>query len=99
MIWMDQMEPGPSPKRGDIVQTNLGNRRERTWMILYARRMRRRERTAVPRFRIWMARWWELEADFRMRLYRSAVRNGGQSVFYFARYKVKKKFSPFGILV
>lgn len=68
MTWMDLTDAGPAPKRGDIVQTNIGDRRERTWLILYSHRMRRRDETACPRFKLWMARWWELEPDFRMRL-------------------------------
>lgn len=47
--------------------------------------------SGLPRFRVWKVRWWELEADFRMRLYRSAERNGGQSVFWFWPYKPKGK--------
>lgn len=87
---------GPKPKRGDIVQTNVGNPRERTWMILHARQIRRSAGqtpigAVVPRFDVWMARWWELEADFRMRLFRSADRAGGQRVLFFRRYPPKKR--------
>jgi len=90
------MFDGPPPKRGDIVQTNVGNPRERTWMILRARKIRRSAGATpigqvVPRFDVWMARWWELEADCRMRLFRSAQRAGGQNVIYFRRYQAKKK--------
>ena len=81
---------GPLPKRGDIVQSNVGQRRERTWLILHARRIRSRPK-GVPRFDVWMARWWQLEADFRMRLYRSAERSGGQNVLFFHRYPAAKK--------
>jgi hypothetical protein len=100
-VFIDILDDGPPPKRGDIVQTNVGNRRERTWLILSARKMRRAPREYVPlgklppRFDVWMARWWELEADFRMRLYRSAQRNGGQNVHHFHRYPAKKKRRPF----
>jgi len=90
-MFMDILDGGPPPKRGDIVQTNVGNRRERTWLILRVRQMRRRTKKGVPRFDVWMARWWELESDFRMRLYRSAERNGGQNLMYFQRYPPKKK--------
>lgn len=91
MMWMELTDGGPEPKRGDIVQTNIGNRRERTWMILHSHRMRSRESTKYPRFKLWMVRWWELEPDFRMRLYRSACRAGGQGVFHLVRYKPKRK--------
>ena len=73
------------PKRGDLVQSNVGDKRERTWMILRSHRSRR-EPKGVPRFYVWMARWWEIEPDLRMRLYRSAQRNGGQNVIEVFRY-------------
>ena len=94
MVFIDTR--GEIPKRGDIVQTNIGNRRERTWMILRVRKIARRDGTTPlgqlgPRFAVWMARWWELEADFRMRLFQSAERAGGQQVIRFHRYPAKKK--------
>lgn len=91
---IDILDGGPRPKRGDIVQTNVGNPRERTWMILRARQVKRcsrRPQRGIPRFDVWMARWWELESDFRLRLFRSADRAGGQNVIYFRRYPVKKR--------
>lgn len=89
MIVMDMLNDGPTPKRGDLVQTNVGDRRERTWLVLHSRRIKRLG--PRPRFKIWAARWWELEIEMRHALYRSAERNGGQSVFSFARYRQKKK--------
>lgn len=86
---MDLLDGGPAPKRGDLVQTNVGDRRERTWPVLHAQRVRRRQEE-VPRYRIHMARWWELEAETRQRLFRSAERNGGQEVHFFFRYGAKK---------
>lgn len=94
MLLIDIFDDGPMPKRGDIVQTNVGNRRERTWLVLHAHRVNRivhSSRDLIPRFKLWAARWWELEPDFRMRLFRSAERNGGQQVIFFYRYKAKKK--------
>lgn len=70
----------PGPKRGDIVQTNAGNRRERTCLVLRVRRLR------DGRWKAWCERWWQLEPDFLMRLYRSAERAGGQRVLYFKRH-------------
>lgn len=85
------MYGGGAPKRGDLVQTNVGNRRERTWLILRVRRSKKCPR-GVPRFYVWMSRWWEMEPELRMRLYRSAQRNGGQNVIEVWRYKkVQKK--------
>lgn len=72
-----------TPKRGDLVQTNVGDKRERTCFILRASRGR-----APRRFNVWAARWWELEPDFRMRLFRSAERRPeGQQVFDFVRFR------------
>jgi hypothetical protein len=73
------------PKRGDLVQTAIFTKRERTCMVLRARRMRGR----LQRFALWLARWWELEPEMRVRLFRSAQRNGGQIVIMFERYKNK----------
>jgi hypothetical protein len=77
---------GEAPKRGDLLQTNHGDRRERTWFILRVRKIARRTDaplgTVKPRFDVWRARWWELESDFRIRLYRSAERRGGQVVWF-----------------
>jgi hypothetical protein len=79
MWWMELMDEGPSPKRGDLIQTNVGARKERTWFVLYASR---KLRAKTPRWSIWKVRWWELEPQFRQRLYQSARRNGGQTVFH-----------------
>lgn len=76
-----------TPKRGDILQTNVGDRRERTFLILRSRRMR----TEKHRFQLWAERWWQIEPDTRMRLYESAERNGGQTAHPFHRYPAKKK--------
>jgi hypothetical protein len=82
------MNPGDrAPKRGDLLQTNIGNRRERTCLILRSRRSRRQ----VDRFHLWCERWWELEPDLRLRLYRSAERAGGQNLIGFVRYRPAKK--------
>jgi len=82
------MELGdPAPKRGDLLHTNIGNRRERTWLVLRSRRSRAR----LLRFHLWAERWWELEPDFRMRLFHSAERVGGQNCIGFVRYPAKPK--------
>lgn len=98
MTMVDILDGGPPPKRGDLVYTNIGNKRERTWMILRTKKVNRIVRDAsclVPRYNVWMARWWELEPDFRMRLYRSAERNGGQNAMNFQRYRPKPKKKAF----
>lgn len=91
-ITMDLLSlPKMIPKRGDLLQTNTGDRRERTCMILCVKELR--PTLGIARCKIWCERWWWLEADFRMRLHRSAERNGGQCVFYFKRYPAKKRKS------
>jgi len=84
------MYDGRTVKRGDVVYSNVGDRRERTWLVLCALPSRNRPK-GVPRYRVWMARWWELEPDMRMRLFRSAERNGGQNVIHFRRYPAKSR--------
>jgi hypothetical protein len=83
------MHEGRAPKRGDIMQTNFGDRRERTWLVLRARHMSRAKHPR--RYHVWMARWWELEPEMRMKLFQSAERNGGQNVIVFVRYKARKR--------
>jgi hypothetical protein len=74
--------PGQAPKRGDLLYPNCDDRRQRTWFILRVRKIARRTDaplgTVKPRFEVWRVRWWEIEPDLRMKLYRSAERNGGQ---------------------
>lgn len=86
-IWIDLAIADPTPKRGDIVQTNVGNPRERTCLVLRSRRSKSRPR----RFHLWIERWWQIERATRIRLMRSAERNGGESAFCFHRYGPKKK--------
>jgi len=69
------------PRRGDLVHTNVGNRRERTCLILRVRKGR-----IGGRFNIWAERWWEMETDLRMRLFRSVERVREQRVIYFRRH-------------
>jgi hypothetical protein len=89
LIFID-MDPGDkAPKRGDLVYTNIRDKRIRTWLILGSRRMPRARHPY--RFKVWMARWWEIDPELRSSLYRSAERAGGQEVIYFRRYPVKKK--------
>lgn len=85
---------GSLPKRGDLLQTNVGNRRERTWFIIQARRIKRKE-PAVPRYALSVVRWWEIRPETRRRLFKSAERAGGQNVFLFKPYLVKKKRQTF----
>ena len=78
--WMEIPWEAPEPKRGDLIYSAVGTRKERTWIIL---RSLRRPKYGFDkrRFTILRARWWELEPEMRMRLYRSAERNGGQVVW------------------
>lgn len=95
MPFIDLQIDDPAPKRGDLVQSNVqhrGNGRERTWIVLRGRRLRRRTDDKV-RYAVFMARWWEIEPELRMRLFRSAERNGGQRVIEFHRYPAKRRKS------
>lgn len=86
----------PTPKRGDLMQSNRGTPRERTWLVLRSVRMKSQKR----RYAIFRARWWELEVEMRMRLYRSAERNGGQAVWHIfplPRAPKKKQSVNFGM--
>lgn len=88
-ITIAMLSGSPVPKRGDLVQTNVGKQRERTWFVLSCRQLKPIK--GVPRAKAWIERWWELEPQFRMRLYQSAERNGGQNVVRFYRYPAKKR--------
>lgn len=83
------------PKRGDILQTNVGDRRERTCLILGTHILPTRWTPEMgidaQRTKLWAERWWEIEPDVRVSLYRSAERNGGQVVHGFKRFPANKK--------
>jgi len=90
----------PAPKRGDIFQSNVGDRRERTWLVLAVhelpqRTCRQMGGILTRRYKVWAARWWELEPEIRVRLYRSAERAGGQNVHGFRRFPAKRKARTF----
>ena len=88
MFTMDSQD-GSRPKRGDLLQTNVGSRRERTWLILHVRKVE--SATHPQRYRVFAARWWELEPETRQRLYRSAVRAGGQQEICYKPYPAKRR--------
>lgn len=86
---LDMTDGHPIPKRGDIVQTNVGDTRERTWFVLHSHPLRPTK--GVPRCRLWLERWWEIEPELRLRLYRSAERNRGQRYIHTRRYPAKNR--------
>lgn len=89
LLTMD-MEPGTNiPRRGDFMQTNVGDKRERTWLILNVHRLRPTK--GIPRCRVWAERWWQVDVDLRWKLYKTAERAGGQKCIVFKRYPSKKK--------
>jgi hypothetical protein len=92
-LTVDMLDGAVTLKRGDLIQTNVGGARERTWIVLTSRALR--TRNGVPRCKVWVERWWEMEPELRMSLYRSAERNGGQKVIQFKRYPAKKKARTF----
>jgi len=88
---MEIAENLPAPKRGDLIYSGKGTRKERTWIII---RSVLKKRAKNRSFGIFRARWWELEPDMRIRLYRSAQRNGGQVTWWtWPLSKPKKKQS------
>jgi hypothetical protein len=89
LLTIDMLDNSQLPKRGDLMQSNVGDRRERTWFIVAARRLRPTK--GVPRCRIWVERWWDVEPHLRVRLFESAERRGGQRVIEFKRYPAKKR--------
>ena len=91
MIRIDITGDRPAPKRGDLVNTNVGDRRERTWFVLHSRHMRSPQHPR--RYQLKMARWWEIEPEMRLALWRSAERRGGQQAFCFYPYPKKKKLT------
>ncbi|HZC21792.1 MAG TPA: hypothetical protein VE866_00510 [Candidatus Binatia bacterium] len=86
IVTMNLLNGSPVPKRGDLLHTNIGDRRERTWLILHVRFFNSR----VSRCRVWAERWWQIEPELRMQLFRSAERNGGQHLIAYTRPKAKK---------
>lgn len=74
---------------------DIGDKRERTWLVLAVHILPTRwcEQMGITaqRTRLWAARWWHLEPDMRMALYRSAERAGGQLVHPFYRFPTKRK--------
>lgn len=86
---LDMLDGSAVPKRGDLLQSNVGDRRERTWFVVAAHSLKPTK--GVPRCRLWIERWWEMEAELRMSLYQSAERNGGQRVVTFTRYPAKHR--------
>lgn len=87
---MDVIRRGQVPKRGDLIQTNVGDRRERTWFVLKARRINRTA-SPFPCFELWTVRWWEIEPELRVKLFQSAERNGGQQVLLYKGEPLKPK--------
>lgn len=87
------------PKRGDLLQSAIGTKKERTWLVLSVHVLPTRFSDPpgyeAQRTKLWAERWWCLEVPTRMSLYRSAERNGGQNVLPFYRFPAKKKARTF----
>jgi hypothetical protein len=89
-----------APKRGDLLQSNIGKRTERTWFILSAKELPQKTcqemgGIVARRYKVVAVRWWELEPETRILLFRSAERRGGQEVHTFQRFKPKRKVRTF----
>lgn len=90
----------PAPKRGDLFQSNAGKRMERTWLVLCVRELphkicKEMGGVMTRRYKVWAERWWELEPETRVALWRSAERAGGQEWHFFHRFPAKKKVRTF----
>ncbi len=93
-LTIDMYNDAPGPKRGDLLQSNVGDKkRERTWFILRATPLKPIK--GVPRFKIIIERWYDIDPDIRVKLYLNAERHGGQNVIHFKRYKPKKRRKSF----
>jgi len=57
----------------------IGYRRQRTFLVLKIHSVK--PATGTQGCSVWAERWWEIEPELRMQLFRSAVRASGQQVF------------------
>lgn len=64
-----------APKRGDLLYTATGTKRERTWFIWFVRK------ASKGRYSVLRVRWWQIDPETRQRLFRSAERHGGQDIW------------------
>lgn len=90
----------PAPKRGDLFESNIGTRMERTWLVIAVRTLPQRECRQMGgimtrRYKVWAERWWQLEPEMRVKLFRSAERAGGQVEHCFRRFPAKPKKRTF----
>lgn len=69
---------GGKPKRGDLMQTAMGTKRERTWFIWF---VRRKIKDPAGHWKVLRVRWWEIDPGVRQMLWKSAERAGGQIVW------------------
>lgn len=97
---LPSFEDYPAPKRGDLLQSNIGKRTERTWLILSAKELPQRTCQEMGgimtrRWQLWAERWWHLEPKTRIRLFLSAERAGGQVLHTFKRFPAKKRARTF----
>ena len=92
-LTIDMLNGEPIPKRGDLLQSAVGTGRERTWFVIQAHTLKPTK--GVPRAKLWVERWFQIEPELRMKLFLSAERNGGQRVIEFKRYPAKRKSMTF----
>jgi hypothetical protein len=82
------------PARGDLLVSVVRGKWHRTWFVLGSRRVKPVK--GVPRYKVWMERWWQIEPELRIRLWHSAMRRDrGQQVIEFTRYPAKKRLVNF----
>ena len=84
---------GLVPKRGDLLVSLRRGSWHRTWFVIAVKPAK--PARGVPRFKIHRERWWLLEPETRMRLFRYAERHGGQVVIEYTANKPKKRKQTF----
>ena len=89
-LTMDMLDRAPFPRRGDLLESNVGTRMHRTWFVLGMRALKPKD--GMPRCKLWIEKWWMVEPELRIRLWNSAMRReNGQQIIRFRRYPAKKR--------
>jgi hypothetical protein len=90
MITMEVPENDIIPKRGDRLASP-----KTLYFILSATRIKRRDPSAAPKYKLRVAKAQELEMTLRQKLMWSAIRRGGSVLIRFQWNSRKKKTRSF----
>ena len=85
-MWMDILDGGPLPRRGDRLRSS-----KTTYFVLHARQVKRRDPKACPRAMMKVAKLEELEESTRAALIRSAIRGHDASILFNFRWHPREK--------